>query len=277
MHAHDLADLAALLAVHSEQLVAADSATMDGMLASYWKASRCRLDRWCRGLALATKHSETNSWTLDEIATVDEILVTEILSRVVAALAVAHDESHSASESGPVARNIFNSHLDMKRRAMALVVAPHRDQEQADDFLALRRQCERWTDLLLAYLAPHAAVEEFAACTARVGDFAFDAREHLRSGTASDMAVTMIVAGMRSSIVRLSPAESANADLNLDIATALVSGFSPDFFDSHGHLRSTWLERIRNVPNESPVNIDNWWHTTPHGPHNVPRPARWRR
>jgi hypothetical protein len=277
MHAHDLADLAALLAVHSEQLVAADSATMDRMLASYWKASRCRLDRWCRGLALATRHSETSSWTEAEIALVDEILVTEILSRVVAALAVAHDQSHSANESGPVARNIFNSHLDMKRRAMALVVAPHRDQEQADDFLALRRQCERWTDLLLAYLAPQAVVEEFAACTARVGDFAFDAREHLRSGAASDMAVTMIVAGMRSSIVRFSPVETGNADLNLDIATALVSGFAPDFFDAHGRLRSAWLERIRKVPSDSPVNLKDWWHLTPHGPHEGIRPARWRR
>ena len=91
------------------------------------------------------------------------------------------------------------------------------------------------------------------------------------------MAVTMIVAGMRSSSLRLAPAESSNADLNLEIATALVSGFAPDFFDSHGHLRSAWLERIRKIPSESPVKLSKLWQMTPHGPHDGPRPARWRR
>ena len=90
-----------------------------------------------------------------------------------------------------------------------------RGTENADEFLGLHRQCDRWTDLLLAYLAPHVAVDEFAASAARVGDFAFDAREHLRSGTSSDMAVTMIVAGMRSSLVPLSAGVVPNADLNL--------------------------------------------------------------
>ena len=277
MQAHELADLAALVAVHGEQLVTVDAATMDGMLASYWKASRCRLDRWCRSLALATKHSNAGPWTRNEIGTIEEILVGEILSRVVAALAVAHDEHHRAGESAPVARNIFNAHIDVKRRAMALVVAPHRDHEQAEDFLALRRQSDRWSDLLLAYLAPHTTVDEFAADPSRVGDFAFDAREHLRSGASSDMAVTMVVAGMRSSLNPRSSHRSPNADLNLEIATALVGGFSPDFFDSHGHLRSTWLERLRRVPSDSPLTSDNWWHTAAHGPHDGPRPARWRR
>ncbi|MEX2092316.1 MAG: hypothetical protein WD971_06545, partial [Pirellulales bacterium] len=122
MHAHELSDLAALVAVHGEQLVVADAATMDHALAAYWRASRCRLDRWCRSLALATKHDDRGHWTQNEIGSVEEILVSEILSRVVAALAVAHDERHAANESAPVARNIFNSHLDVKRRTIALVV-----------------------------------------------------------------------------------------------------------------------------------------------------------
>ncbi len=98
MHAHELSDLAALVAVHGEQLVVADAATMDHALAAYWKASRCRLDRWCRSLALLTKHDERGEWTQIEIGTVEEILVSEILSRVVAALAVAHDGCNAAKE-----------------------------------------------------------------------------------------------------------------------------------------------------------------------------------
>jgi hypothetical protein len=298
MHAHELADVAATMAVHGEQLIDADAALVDRSLATYRKASRCRLDRRCRSQAAATRNGDGNDWTNDDICTVEEILVSEILSRVVAAIAVAHDQRHAASESAPVARNIFHSHLDVKRRAIALFVAPHRDQTQADDFLALRRQCDRWTDLLLAYLVPLTTVEEFAASASRVGDFAFDTREHLRSGASSDMAVTMIVAGMRSNFhprstggwgqataspqsenvpgIQPAPLVAPNADLNLEIATALVGCFDPDFFDSLGHLQSAWLQRLRNVPNDSPLNSDNWWHTTAHGPHEGPRPARWR-
>jgi hypothetical protein len=225
---------------------------------------------------LLTKHHQSSEWTSNEVGAVEEILVSEILSRVVAAVAVAHDERHAASESAPVAHNIFTAHLDVKRRAIALIVAPHRNAEQADDFLALRRQCDRWTDMLLAYLTPHVAVDEFAANPARVGDFAYDARGHLQAGISSEMVLTMIVAGMRSSLARLSVGRSPNADLNLEIATAVLAGFAPDFFDSHGHLRSTWLERIRRVPSDSPMNSDNWWHAS-RGDSPDARPARWRR
>jgi len=275
MHAYELADLAALAAIHGEQLITADAATIDGALSGYWKASRCRLDRWCRSLALLTKHYQRGEWTSNEIGTVEEILVSEILSRVVAAIAVAHDQRHAASESAPVARNIFAAHLDVKRRAIALVVAPHRNTEQADDFLALRCQCDRWTDLVLAYLTPHVAVEEFAANPARVGDFAYDARGHLQFGIPSETVVAMILTGMRSSLSPLSAVPSPNTDLNLEIATAVLGGFAPEFFDSHGHLKSTWIERIRRVLNESPVNIDNWWHVS-RSDSPDDRPARWR-
>ena len=276
MRAHELAEMAALAAVHGEQLINSAANTIDGSLSAYWKASRCRLDRWCRSLGLLAKHNQRSEWTPNERQTVEEILVSEILSRVVAAIAVAHDVHHMANESAPVARNIFTAHVDVKRRAIALAIAPHRNADLADDLLSLRRQCERWTDLLLAYLTPHVVVDEFAASAARVGDFAYDVRDHLRSGTSSDMAVTMVVAGMRSTLTPLAGDRSPNADLNREIAAAVLAGFAPDFFDSHGHLRSTWLERIQNVPDESPADLGEWWQSSP-GDASDSRPVRWRR
>jgi hypothetical protein len=276
MHAYELAELTALAAVHGEQLIAADAATFDQSLSDYWKSSRCRLDRWFHSLGLLTKHQHSGEWTSNEVGTVQGILLSELLTRVVAAIAVAHDGRLAVSESAPVARNIFAAHLDVKRRSIALVVAPHRNPTQADEFLALRRQCDRWTDLLLAYLAPHVAVDEFAANPARVSDFAYDARGHVRFSLSSDTVLTMIRAGMRSSLAPLSAGRTPNADLNLEIATAVVAGFAPDFFDSHGHLRTTWLERLRRMPADAPVTSDNWWHGT-RGDSREARPARWRR
>lgn len=84
MHAHELADLAALAAVHGEQLIAADAATIDQLLSVYWKASRCRIDRWCRSLALVAKHPDRQAWTDYEIGAVEEILVSDLVTRVIA-------------------------------------------------------------------------------------------------------------------------------------------------------------------------------------------------
>jgi hypothetical protein len=193
---------------------------------------------------------------------------------------VGHDERHAQEESAPVGRNIFNTHFDARRRALSLVASLPVQCEVdvrptvADSLLALHRQCDRWSDLLLAYLTPFVDVDEFASSPARVRDFAYDARGHLKSGNSSELAVTMILAGMRTSLEPLSKVRSPNADLNREIATGVIGGFCPSFFDSHGLLYSAWMERLRKVPNETLAVLDEWWQ--PAGSEK-PLPMRWRR
>jgi hypothetical protein len=284
MHTHDLARLAAVVAVHGQQLSASEPDTMDQMLVVYWRASRCRLDRWCHSLHALSEHSQLyplpelhsgeaaarpmeagpRPWSTGANAVVEEILVSEILTRTMAALTAAHDERHSLAESAPIGRNIFDGHLDARRRALALVASPaHRGTGHARAIVALHRQCDRWTDLLLAYLAPFTNVERFAASAARVRDFEYDARHHLQSAVASSVAVTMILAGMNSSLRRLSPDRSPNTDLNLEIGTAILSSFSPETFDSYGLLRTAWFERLRQSPDEIETTLDDWWQISP--------------
>jgi hypothetical protein len=279
MNAYELADLAALVAVRGQQLLAADAATMDQALTSYWKASRCRLDRWFRNLRVLTRRSDRNEWSPNATGLIEEILVSEILARSVAAIAVGHDERHAQAESAPIGRSIFNGHLDARRRALSLVASLPRTNDgtcvtHVDAMLALHRQCDRWSDLLLAYLTIYVDVDEFAASPTRVRDFAYDARNHLKSNNSCDMAVTMILTGMRTSLEPLSKVRSPNADLNREIATAVIGGFCPSFFDSHGLLYSAWMERLRKVPNESLAVLDEWWQ--PAGTEQ-PLPVRWRR
>ena len=86
----------------------------------------------------------------------------------------------------------------------------------------------------------------------------------------------MIVTGMRTSLGGLSSYGTPNVDLNHEIATALISGFRPQFFDSYDHLRSVKSERVCSVPDgSSEEGINSWCKTAPHGPHDVPRPLRW--
>jgi hypothetical protein len=269
MHAHQLADVAAVVCLHGQPLVAADPTTFDESLAGYWKASRCRLDRWGRGLRVLSVNGGAGgpspNPSLQGRGIVEEIFVSEILVRAVAAIAVAHDERHGRSESAPVGRNVFASHIEARRRALAVVTAWAQSDCDAIDIpglLALHRQCERWSDLLLAYLVPHVAVDEFAASPVRVHDFAYDARGHLQSSTSSQMTMTMVLSGLRSSLAPLTPHESPNADLNLEIAAAVLGCFSADCFDSVGLLKSSWLERIEHVPDETLAVLGEWWHQT---------------
>jgi hypothetical protein len=276
MHAYQLADLAAVICVQGRPLTSTNPETMDRALAAYWKASRCRIDRWGRHLKAFADQSDQSVWPPTAVRMLEEILVSEILTRTVAAIAAIHDQRHGASEFAPIARNIFVGHVDIKRRAIAVIAAPHRDARQAEAFLALRRQCDRWSDLLLAYLEPYSVVAPFAARPARVSDFASDAQQHLRSAASSDMTLTMILAGMRSSLVPLATVRTPNSDLNLEIATALIGCFSPDSFDSFGLPYTKLLDQLGHVPNESLATLAEWWQ--PKGAtSSTPARPRWRR
>jgi hypothetical protein len=293
MHSHDLAHLAAIVALHGEQLTDAQPATMNQMLTIYWRASRCRLDRWCHSLHAISERGRsarlpsphptseniadaTTQWSTGADAVVEEILVSEILTRVLAALTSAHDDHHALAESAPIGRNIFDGHLDARRRALALVASPiHRGTEYAKSIVRLHRQCDRWTDLLLAYLTPLAKVEQFAASPARIRDFEYDARHHLLSAMSGKMAGTMILAGMNSSLQRLSPDRSPNSDLNFELASAVMSCFPPEIFDSFGLLRSNRLEQLQSSPGDTEAMIEDWWQTAPSSL--PPTGTRWRR
>jgi hypothetical protein len=249
MHARELADLAA------------SPAQFDKSLETYWTASRCRLDRWSRELRrfspiLPSQLTATRPNAATRL--VEEILVSEILTRCLAAVYFAHDHYHQRSEAEPIGRNVLAGHLDARRRALRLIVpATHLKRNEVDPIVPLQRRCECWTDLLLAYLLPLVPVEGFAPNAARAQDFAADARSHLSSASFS-AATMMLTSGIRSSLEPLVSDESPNGDLNLQIAATVLAAFEPETFDSYGLLRSVWQERLQSVPDETLALLDNW-------------------
>jgi hypothetical protein len=76
----------------------------------------------------------------------------------------------------------------------------------------------------------------------------------------------MFLAGINSTQKRLSPDGSPNTDLNLELAAAVLSCFTPEVFDSFGLLHSPWFERLRNSPNETTAAIEDWWQMSPIDP-----------
>jgi len=276
MHVRDLADLAALVSVHGQQLVSASPRVVDQALESYWTASRFRLDRWngtMRTLGDKMIQQRCVAWPPEVTQVVEEVFVGEILTRCFSAILAAHDREHERCESDPIGRNIFSGHRDASRRAADLLVSPaNACLRHTESLQSLQGRCQRWTDLLLAYLSSDMRAEEFSFVPARVQEFAVDASRHLGSATSNGAATTMLSAGMRSTLEVLSVGDTPNADLNRQIAAAVLACFGPEFFDSHGLLRSVWLDRLQTVPDETLALIHQWWQPAPPAPPPLPKP-----
>src|SRR5688500_9002856 len=126
MHARELAELAALVAVNSPAIIHGSEPVAHEVSEQYWTASKCRLDRWGRLLRQLTALTDqalrppTLSWPRVRPA-LEEILATELLPRLWTATAAAYDAARGDQDLEPVARNIFNGHLDARRRLLALL------------------------------------------------------------------------------------------------------------------------------------------------------------
>ena len=92
----------------------------------YWSASKCRLDRWRRLLTQLTAASEPAREAGDArlaagAPVLEEILTSELLTRIWTAAAAAYDAARSDQDLEPIARNIYSGHLDVRRRLLGLM------------------------------------------------------------------------------------------------------------------------------------------------------------
>jgi hypothetical protein len=256
MHVREQAELAAVIAVQSSAIVGCGVKVSTGINEQYWSASKCRLDRWCRllrQLAAATDPSQlqgTLAWP--RVAPVlEEILVSEILTRIWAAAAAAYDAYVGEDELEPVARNVFAGHLDARRQLLALladgrVIAP----TEVTRLDHLRRRVERWTDMLLAHLSHLTDISLFAFQSDRARDFADDldrrAPEEQRRFTCQ-----LIISSLRASFADGLSEASPNRDLNRRLASALLPLFQGDSDDSLTTASSLWLERMHQMARQT--------------------------
>ena len=127
MHARDLVDVAGLVALNGPLLVCGARPPASAPLEQYWATSRFRFENWTRLLRdYAEMHEPPSPEDLDrwiEIrAALDEIFVSEILTRVWSAVLVACDRRARTNLAEPIARSVLGSHIEARHRALALLV-----------------------------------------------------------------------------------------------------------------------------------------------------------
>jgi hypothetical protein len=256
MHARELVELAGILSAQGPVLVRSPQRLSASGIQQYWIASKCRLDRWSRSLRsfAADAHAQDPLQRRAEWPYVrgvlEEIVTGEMLTRVWTALASLSDRRHGCQDVEVVARSVMIGHVEARHRVLMLLVnGPGIDGEAAVKLNRLLRRVERWTDLLIGYLADLGDVGEFAIDPHRARDFS-EGFETRNCRAWRPRAWPLVLASLRMAFRQGLAPESPNEDLNRGIASAILACLPCELFDSTGQFQSLWLLRLYNLTSD---------------------------
>jgi hypothetical protein len=226
----------------------------------YWAASKCRLQRWQAALKVfeqdfANPCEMHDPWHAVEIV-VQEILVSDVLTRVWTALLIQHDRVTEHHEMQSIGHSVYIGHLEARNRALRLLLhnRPH-NQSAFDRLDELRRRMERWTDLLLSRISDLDVAIQFGFDEHRIRDFAAD--RHLENHERRDQVEKLLLASLASSLKRGVGEWSANPDLNREIAAGVLACFPADRFDSWGLPRTIMLMQMEQAHSDTHEMVSN--------------------
>ena len=251
MHASQLAEIGSWIAVHCGNLAYGQKTQALDASNEYWSASKCRLQRWITALKMFEKDiAEPNEghdpWPALELV-VQEILLSEFLTRIWAASVHVHDSYQGTDELRGLANSTFISHIEARNRAVRLLLAGQGSNEAVFDRVnVLRRKMERWTDLFLSLIPSLDIARQFAFDPNRVADFFAEKSEE--KDTAWIRRQQLLMASFSAEVGSISQF-AANPSFNRKIASGILACFPSDRFDSTGlpkSARMLWLEKSQD-------------------------------
>ncbi len=262
MHARELVELAAVVSAYGPGLIHSRSQLSPTALEQYWTASKCRLDRWQRGIKwFSDRHTAGSSAGRitprgNFRGVLEEILTGEILTRVWTAVLCAFDRYHNDDQAEPIARSVLVGHLEARRRVLTLLTSGTGfSPQEAFEIDCLRRKSERWTDLLLGPLCTVTDVSQWAIDPSRAKDFAATFQQR-RSGAAGDGRWAVLIASLRSAFGQSLSLVAPNADLNQQLAASILACFPPELLDSNSLFSSVWLLRLANAADDAQLLVE---------------------
>ncbi len=258
MHPSHLAELAATLAFHGPALVYQPPRIRSEVLQSYWVVNRTRHDLWhatlnsAQGLKNCGDVAGMRRWWGKHEPLMEEILISEILSRTVAALGLALDRWHGMNEVGPVTDSVLASHLESRHRVLSFMAfGSGSGMEQVVRLNLLRSAVDRWCDLLIGYIAAHAPLAvKYAVDKRRSLSFARDASEMI-SNPGRNTSCWLLTASMRETLGRRCHGDGFALDENQRIGEAILGSLQGELFDGVGVAKGNWLQRLEHATDET--------------------------
>ncbi|MEQ8849222.1 hypothetical protein [Botrimarina sp.] len=252
MHARCLVEIAAVLGFTAGPPLRRGDPLASDALAEYWIASRCRFDTWGRGLRrLGHSHSAPPSEEPSDLLTrlVEEILLSEVLARVVTGVAVLSDRALGREDASIIAASTLDGCLEAKRRLRSLLSAwwPP-DAPRTRHAETLRRLSSRWSDVLLARLG---SGSEFARLATDRRRFTQSRRDTLEEDPAAARVAERLTLVAIREAMRGAGSPPVSAAQNERVGSAALGLLAAGSFDSFGLPRPAWMLRAERVVDET--------------------------
>jgi hypothetical protein len=183
------------------------------------------------------------AWWQDQGPLIEEIIVTETLTRVFAAIGMGLDSVNQQSEIEPVTHSVYVSHLEARNRVLQLLLFGRGGSvDQSLRLNRLRRETERWIDRLLSpMLSNHAPTRKYAVDVPRALAHAQQWREDV-GGEFGNLSEALNTAAIRLSLYSRASSEVASPNANREVAQSVLACLPVASFDSLGLLRSrSWV------------------------------------
>lgn len=266
MHCVQTADLASLLSEHGPAIVRSRTRFTTPAVARYWAASRNRFELWHHALARYRRAEESadfaslRSWWRDHVVVMEEVLVSEILTRVTAALTANLEVEATEEETSPITHAVSIAHIEARNRVQKIMLFGRGSSiEDAVRLNRLRQAVERWTDAMIGRMS---------GGTRRSLQYAFDSRraahyrediERLGRGASRSTAMWLMNASMRDTLSRRTSRQTGLPEANRAVTQTVLSMLRSELFDSLGTLKSSWLHQLER-DHEACDRAPTWHH-----------------
>lgn len=259
MLVRDFAVLAATIAGYAPAIIRRSAGLPETCLHTYWVAARSRLNRW--GPPLRRLQVLQGSGLLaqmvqwDDLRLLEEILASEIVTRVWCATLDGIDERLGLQEYGPIGRSTHLGHLEARQRVLQLVMAGHREGPTRLWLLnPMRLQTEHWTDLLLSCFPSVELAAPYCYDEQRLRDYAA-ARGTPRRGLSS---APLLVALGDAWFAESRQPLGANDDLHEQVRRSIVGCLTAPLFSGSGAWEGSWPDRLEATTDDILVELDRW-------------------
>jgi hypothetical protein len=223
----------------------------------YWSASRKRADHWHEDLRLlriqldscgANRRAEL--WFLLQ-RTIESILVSEVLSRVVAAVTDVLQAREIDADSAAIAANVHGTHLEARHRCLQLLVSgPGQPVDQAVALNRLRFGLEAITDVLLARLECIESTEKFCFHGTRVRELMADSVQSTSVGEDA-LRWALLTSAIRQNLRRYSASAGNKTSPHSQVNHAVLKAIRPNWFRIVNARKSLSAIRMENLVSEA--------------------------
>ena len=255
MNVRHLAELAGILSVHALPIVespglgsAESFARLEEVFRRRSEAWAARMEGLCSGSHLwSALYAEDPRGPL-----IEEILVSEILTRIAAALLAAHGQRQGDKPACRFAADLFNHHQSDRRLALVEMLEmadAHNTTVRTLD--RVRRRAERWTDILLGPLSCRFAVAPLAFDSARSQEYGRTILPYLTSPAGSGL----FAAGLHTAFPETLAGLPAHAGYHRETAAAVLGLLPADLFEQDGGLHP--LRTVRTLRAEPADRLPN--------------------